>query len=59
MHTHTVNAATSIFPGYTFIESINRLYDGVEEHFGKVSTTHIQLCPQSRGHLSGNSVSNY
>lgn len=51
MHTHTIHAATAIFPGCTYEQAIARLSEGVDEHFGTISLDHIQLCPQNRGVL--------
>lgn len=43
---------TACFPGLTHSNAVKRLYEGVEEVFGPISTRRIQLCPQNSGRLS-------
>ena len=42
-----VHGTTAQFPGYTWKDAVSRLQEGVQEDFGRLSLTHIQLCPQS------------
>lgn len=48
-----INAATAMWPGHHFENAVELLKAGVcEPLYGVVSTKHVQLCPQSTGHLT-------
>ena len=42
-----VHGTTAQFPGYLWKNAVLRLREGVQEDFGRISCSHIQLCPQS------------
>lgn len=49
----TVCGTTANFPGIPARTAIQRLLDGVYEPvYGRLSTEHVQICPQNRGHIN-------
>lgn len=50
-----INATTANFPGTSYEEAIESVYQGIEEKaLGKIQLKHMQLCPQNKGVLSSN-----
>lgn len=47
-----VHAATACFPGIDVHDAVARIHAGIAEPLlGTIRADHIQLCPQSSGHL--------
>lgn len=48
-----VNPTSANFPGFSYLDSIEKIYQGISEpKIKSITPRHMQLCPQNRGHLS-------
>ncbi len=51
MSNKVINGTTACFPGKSFAEALS-LLPRAREKFGKIATSHVQLCPQTRSEVS-------
>lgn len=48
-----VNPTSANFPGFPYLDSIEKIHQGINEpKIKSITPNHMQLCPQNRGHLS-------
>lgn len=52
----SINGATAMFPGFAHEDAINKIQTGIPSFLGEIGAHHIQLCPQSYGVVSLESV---